>query len=191
MTANDAIKSIKVMLGVAQVGETAETIDVQLAEATLTDGTRLEVDGEFETGKQAFVITSEGERVEAPEGKHETTDGMVFTMDRVGVITAIEKVEDGEAESVNEVESSITLSKDLADTLVSALDSLSSKIEAIEEGLNATNHAFEAFSNEPAAKKITNNLSDMKQAETDLASNRFNSILQFRQETTKHNPYKK
>ena len=191
MTANDAIKSIKVMLGVAQVGETAETIDVQLAEATLTDGTRLEVDGEFETGKQAFVITSEGERVEAPEGKHETTDGMVFTMDRVGVITAIEKVEDGEAESVNEVESSITLSKDLADTLVSALDSLSSKIEAIEEGLNATNHAFEAFSNEPAAKKITNNLSDMKQAETDLVSNRFNSILQFRQETTKHNPYKK
>ena len=74
---------------------------------------------------------------------------------------------------------------------MSALDSLSSKIEAIEEGLNATNHAFEAFSNEPAAKKITNNLSDMKQAETDLASNRFNSILQFRQETTKHNPYKK
>ena len=110
---------------------------------------------------------------------------------RVGVITAIEEVEDGEAESVEEVESSITLSKDLADTLVSALDSLSSKIEAIEEGLNATNQAFEAFSNEPAAKKITNNLSDMKQAEGDLATDRFNKILQFRQERTKHNPYKK
>tara|TARA_R110000772_G_scaffold208583_3_gene319158 strand:+ start:384 stop:959 length:576 start_codon:yes stop_codon:yes gene_type:complete len=191
MTANDAIKSIKVMLGVAQAGETTETIDVQLAEATLTDGTRLEVDGDFEVGAQAFVITSEGERVEAPEGKHETTDGMVFTMDRVGVITAIEEVEDGSAESVEEVSTSVTLSNDMVNTLVSALDSLSSKIEAIEEGLNATNQAFSAFSNEPAAKKITNNLSDIKQTESDLAANRFNKILQFRQETTKHNPYKK
>ena len=191
MTANDAIKSIKVMLGVGHDAETAETVDVQLAEATLMDGTKFEVDGEFKTGAQAFVITSDGERVEAPEGKHETTDGMVFTTDRVGVITAIDEMEDGEAESVSEVESSVTLSTELADSLVSALDSLSSKIEAIEEGLNATNQAFEAFSNEPAAKKITNNLSDLKQTESDLATDRFNKILQFRQETTKINPYKK
>ena len=191
MTANDAIKSIKVMLGVAQAGETAETIDVQLAEATLTDGTRLEVDGDFEVGAQAFVITSEGERVEAPEGKHETTDGMVFTMDRVGVITAIEEVEDGSAESVDEVVTSVTLSNDMVNTLVSALDSLSSKIETIEEGLKATNHAFEAFSNEPAGKKITNNLNEVKQSETDFQNARFDKILQFRKETTKHNPYKK
>tara|TARA_R110000868_G_C10855889_1_gene761121 strand:- start:689 stop:1264 length:576 start_codon:yes stop_codon:yes gene_type:complete len=191
MTANDAIKSIKVMLGVAQAGETAETIDVQLAEATLTDGTRLEVDGDFEVGAQAFVITSEGERVEAPEGKHETTDGMVFTMDRVGVITAIEEVEDGSAESVDEVATSVTLSNDMVNTLVSALDSLSSKIETIEEGLKATNHAFEAFSNEPAGKKITNNLNEVKQSETDFQNARFDKILQFRKETTKINPYKK
>ncbi len=198
MTANDAIKSIKVMLGVGQDAETAETIDVQLAEATLMDGTKFEVDGEFKTGAQAFVITSDGERVEAPEGKHETTDGMVFTTDRVGVITAIDEMEDGEAESVSEVESSVeevaaevTLSTEMTDSLVEALNSISSKIEAIEEGLNATNQAFEAFSNEPAGKKITNNLSEMKKSENDLATDRFNKILQFRQETTKPNPYKK
>ena len=191
MTAKDAIKSIKVMLGVAPAGETAVTIDVQLAEATLMDGTRFEVDGEFEVGAQAFVITSEGERVEAPEGEHETTEGITFTTDRVGVITAIDEVEDGEAESVEEVETSVTLSNDMVDTLISALDSLSNKIDTIENGLTATNEAFSAFSNEPAAKKITNNLDDIKSTQGSLEAQRFDKIVQFRRESARNNPYKK
>ena len=198
MTANEAIKSIKVMLGVGQDAETANALveDVKLAEATLMDGTKVEVDGEFEVGKQAFVVTSEGERVEAPEGKHETTDGIVFTTDRVGVITAIDEVEDGEAESVDEVEAELevedelTLSAEAIDTLVKSLDSIQSGLEALESKINATQEEFHAFRDEPAAAKITNNIDEVKKAQGDLASARFNKIMEFRKETSKFKPLK-
>lgn len=193
MTANEAIKSIKVMLGVGHDAETAEALveDVKLAEATLMDGTKVEVDGEFEVGKQAFVITSEGERVEAPEGKHETTDGIVFTTDRVGVITAIDEVEDGEAESVDEVEAelevedNILLSTETIDTLVESLNSIQSGLEALESKINATQEEFHAFRDEPGAPKITNNLDDVQKTQGSLEAARFNKILEFRKETSK------
>lgn len=193
MTANEAIKSIKVMLGVGHDAETAEALveDVKLAEATLMDGTKVEVDGEFEVGKQAFVITSEGERVEAPEGKHETTDGIVFTTDRVGVITAIDEVEDGEAESVDEVEAeleaedNISLSAEAIDSLVESLNSIQSGLEALESKINATQEEFHAFRDEPGAPKITNNLDDVQKTQGSLEAARFNKILEFRKETSK------
>jgi len=198
MTANEAIKSIKVMLGVGQDAETANALveDVKLAEATLMDGTKVEVDGEFEVGKQAFVVTSEGERVEAPEGKHETTDGIVFTTDRVGVITAIDEVEDGEAESVDEVEAELevedelTLSAEAIDTLVKSLDSIQSGLEALESKINATQEEFHAFRDEPAAAKITNNIDEVKKVQGDLAAARFSKIMEFRKETSKFKPLK-
>lgn len=203
MTANEAIKSIKVMLGVAPEGETVDTLveDVKLAAATLMDGTKFEADGEFEVGKQAFVITSEGERVEAPEGKHETTDGIVFTTDRVGVITAIDEVEDGEAKEVEEVESeveleteeteeTISLSAEAIDSLVESLNSIQSGLENLESRINATQEEFHAFKDEPAAGKITNNLDDVQKVQGDMAKARFDKILQFRQETSKFNPIK-
>lgn len=203
MTANEAIKSIKVMLGVGHDAETADTLveDVKLAGATLLDGTKFEVDGEFEVGKQAFVITSEGERVEAPEGKHETTEGLVFTTDRVGVITAIDEVKDGEAESVDEVESEVELEAEVEETeinlsqetiskLIDALDSIQSGLTAVEERLDATNEEFHAFRNEPAAAKITNNIDEVKKVQGDLAAARFNKIMEFRKETSKFKPLK-
>ncbi len=205
MTANEAIKSIKVMLGVGPDAETAETLveDVKLAGASLLDGTKFEVDGEFEVGKQAFVITSEGERVEAPEGKHETTEGLVFTTDRVGVITAIDEVKDGEAESVDEVESSveletleeteeevISLSAEAIDSLVKSLDSIQSGLETLESKINATQEEFHAFRDEPAAAKITNNIDEVKKAQGDLAAARFSKIMEFRKDTSKFKPLK-
>jgi len=199
MTANEAIKSIKVMLGVGPDTETADTLveDVKLAEATLLDGTKFEVDGEFEVGKQAFVVTSEGERVEAPEGKHETTEGVVFTTDRVGVITAIDEVKDGEAEEVEEVEAeleaetTIALDADTVQALVTALDSIQSGLEAVEAKINATQEEFHAFRNEPGAPKITNNLDSVQKTQNDLEAARFNKILEFRKETSKFNHFKK
>ena len=209
MTANEAIKSIKVMLGVGHDAETAEALveDVKLAGATLMDGTKFEVDGEFEVGKQAFVITSEGERVEAPEGKHETTEGLVFTTDRVGVITAIDEVEDGEAKEVEEVESEVELETEFSGSITElntevklsydnyvhlnkALDSIQSALVQLESRINATQEEFHAFKDEPAAAKITNNLDDVQKVQGDMAKARFDKILQFRQETSKFNPIK-
>ena len=176
MTANEAIKKIKVMLGVEQVVETAET-KIQLAEATLVDGTIVKVDGEFEVGKQLLVVTAEGD-IAAPEGIHETTDGLLVTVDAQGVITNLEETTK-ESEEV-EAKASTELSEDFVNQIVNILDN---KFKEFETKLQTLNHEFIAFRNEPAGKKITNNLNDVQKSEGDLATARYEKLVEFRNQT--------
>lgn len=69
------------------------------AEAKLVDGTIIRTEGdEFKVGDQLFVVSEDGV-VPAPEGMHETTDGMVIVCDAAGIITDVRKMEDGEVEN--------------------------------------------------------------------------------------------
>jgi len=176
MTANEAIKKIKVMLGVEQVVETVET-EIQLAEATLVDGTIVKVEGEFEVGKQLLVVTAEGD-IAAPEGIHETTDGLLVTVDAQGVITNLEETTE-ESEEV-EAKASTELSEDFVNQIVNILDN---KFKEFETKLQTLNHEFTAFRNEPAGKKITNNLNDVQKTEGDLATARYEKLVEFRNQT--------
>ena len=87
MNASDALTKIRVMLGMEPE---VEATSVELAEATLADGTVVKVEGELAEGKALLVVTEEGE-IPAPEGIHETSDGKLITVDAGGVITAIEE----------------------------------------------------------------------------------------------------
>lgn len=176
MTANEAIKKIKVMLGVEQVVETVET-EIQLAEATLVDGTIVKVEGEFEVGKQLLVVTAEGD-IAAPEGIHETTDGLLVTVDAQGVITNLEETTE-ESEEV-EAKASTELSEDFVNQIVNILDN---KFKEFETKLQTLNHEFSAFRNEPAGKKITNNLNEVQKSEGDLATARYEKLVEFRNQT--------
>jgi hypothetical protein len=178
MTANEAIKKIKVMLGVEQVVETVET-EIQLAEATLVDGTIVKVEGEFEVGKQLVVVTAEGD-IAAPEGIHETTDGLLVTVDAQGVITNLEETTE-ESEEV-EAKASTELSEDFVNQIVNILDN---KFKEFETKLQTLNHEFSAFRNEPAGKKITNNLNEVQRTEGDLATARYEKLVEFRTQTKK------
>ena len=178
MTANEAIKKIKVMLGVEQVVETVET-EIQLAEATLVDGTIVKVEGEFEVGKQLLVVTAEGD-IAAPEGIHETTDGLLVTVDAQGVITNLEETTK-ESEEV-EAKASTELYEDFVNQIVNILDN---KFKEFETKLQTLNHEFSAFRNEPAGKKITNNLNEVQRTEGDLATARYEKLVEFRTQTKK------
>jgi len=190
MTAKEAINKISVMLGVAQEGETAETQEVKLEEATLVDGTKVRVDGEFEVGKPLFVITDEGD-VYAPEGKHETESGLVLSVDGNGVITSIEEKEteteaseEEEFEATEEVEEEVvSLSQEVVGQVMDVLTRMEETITNLETRLNATEEEFHAFRNEPAGKKITNNLGDVQKNEGDLATARFEKLVEFRNQT--------
>jgi hypothetical protein len=176
MTAAEAIKTIKVMLGVDQVVETTVT-EVKLAEATLVDGTVVKVEGEFEVGKQLVVVTAEGD-VPAPEGIHETTEGLLVTVDAEGVITNLEeKEEEVEAEATE-----ATLSEDFVKQIVNIIDT---RFNELNNKLQNLNQEFSAFKNEPAGKKITNNLNETNQFQGDIASARFEKIVEFRNQTKK------
>jgi len=169
MTANEAIKKIKVMLGVEQVVETVET--------EIVDGTIVKVEGEFEVGKQLLVVTAEGD-IAAPEGIHETTDGLLVTVDAQGVITNLEETTK-ESEEV-EAKASTELSEDFVNQIVNILDN---KFKEFETKLQTLNHEFTAFRNEPAGKKITNNLNETNQVQGDIASARYEKIVEFRNQT--------
>ena len=96
MTVNDAISKLRVMLGAAteEVKEVnMESYDddkkkkkVEMAEATLVDGTEVYAEGEIQPGAILFVRAGEGadEDPFAPEGKHETTSGLLITVGESG-----------------------------------------------------------------------------------------------------------
>ena len=189
MNANEAINKIKLMLGLNE--ETTPVIpeptieNVEFAEATLVDGTVVRVDGEFEPGKSIFVVTEEGD-VPAPDGAHETTDGLIVTTEG-GVIVSIEEkaaeeapAEEAPAEEVVVEEASAEFSDEFVSSIVDTLKPALEQIDALRNEIASLKSEFNAFSEAPATKKITNNLSDYKANIADKHEARFNALKQIR-----------
>lgn len=189
MNANEAINKIKLMLGLNE--ETTPVIpeptieNVEFAEATLVDGTIVRVDGEFEPGKSIFVVTEEGD-VPAPDGAHETTDGLIVTTEG-GVIVSIEEkaaeeapAEEAPAEEVVVEEASAEFSDEFVSSIVDTLKPALEQIDALRNEIASLKSEFNAFSEAPATKKITNNLSDYKADIADKHEARFNALKQIR-----------
>jgi hypothetical protein len=185
MNANEAINKIKLMLGLNE--ETTPAIpeptveNVELAEATLVDGTVVRVDGEFEVGKALVVVTEEGD-VPAPDGAHETTDGYIVTTEG-GVIVSIEEKAAEEAPAEEEVvveEASAEFSEDFVNSIVDTLKPALEQIDALRNEIASLKSEFNAFSEAPATKKITNNLADYKASAATQHEARFNALKQIR-----------
>ena len=102
MTVNEAITKLRVMLS----GSTEEVIEtpvameeevateeetVKMADATLVDGTAVYTEGEIAIGSILYVSTEEDEDPFAPEGMHETSEGIMITVGANGEITSIEE----------------------------------------------------------------------------------------------------
>lgn len=66
--------------------ETEEEFD----EAELEDGTKVMTDGPgFEVGQKLYVIDAEGQKIQAPEGSHNTQSGIELVVDAEGVLTGV------------------------------------------------------------------------------------------------------
>ena len=64
MNAKETLKEIRTMLGFSD-----EEVKVEMATATLTDGTVIEYEGELAVGTAIFVQTAEG-NIPAPDATH-------------------------------------------------------------------------------------------------------------------------
>ena len=187
MTAQEALGKIRVMLGLNEVEldetkvvkdadvETTETTDIELASATLVDGTIVKTEGEFEVGKQLVVETEEGD-IPAPLGSHETTDGQVISVDAEGVIVSIEEV------VVEEEEKEQEFSNDFVSELINTLKPSLDKIEELSNDIKTLKGEFMAFKDEPGSAKIYNNLDDYKQRENDLINGRISKLIELRKQ---------
>ena len=183
MTAQEALGKIRVMLGLNEVEvsetntttdasvETTETTNIELASATLLDGTIVKTEGDFEVGKQLMVETAEGE-IPAPEGSHETTDGLIVSVDANGVITSIDEVVVEEQEQ--------NFSDDFIGELVNVLKPSLDKIKELSNDIKTLKGEFMQFKDEPGSVKVYNNLNDYTKRENDLMSGRMAKLVELR-----------
>ena len=187
MNAKEALKEIRVMLGMEPK---AEATSIELAEATLVDGTVVKVEGELEEGKSLVVVTEEGD-VPAPEGVHETSEGKLITVDAAGVIISVEdkpeevveqEMEADEAVAEAPAKEAIDNNEMLAE-IAGLIAPLKERIDAIEAQFSSLNNDFHQFRDQPAAERITNNLQlstqDIK-SHSNRQDERYQTLLQIR-----------
>ena len=191
MTVNDAISKLRVMLGAA-TEEVKEVVETKMAEAKLVDGTEVYTEGELQAGAILFVRAGEGASEDpfAPEGKHETTDGLLITVGESGEITNVE--EKGSEESVSEAEESfeeeeevIVKEKDfdldgMLEGIATMLEPYRDEIKELKEELSVLTSRFNEVADEPAAKKVANTFSQEAQNRATTAEARFERLVALR-----------
>lgn len=201
MTVNEAIGKLRVMLGaptetVVKMEEEVieEKTTVKMAEATLVDGTEVYTEGELQPGAILFVRAGEGASEDpfAPEGIHETTNGLLITVGESGEITNVE--EKGSEETVSEAEETFEEDDDkekefdaeeLLTKLMDALKPYTEEVKEMKEKLTILSERFEAVADEPAAKKVSNTFSKVADESKSIADARFERLVELRKASRK------
>ena len=199
MTVNDAISKLRVMLGAAteEVKEVAleeevkEEVEVKMAEATLVDGTEVYTEGELQPGAILFVRAGEGadEDPFAPEGQHETTDGLLITVGESGEIMSVEE-KGGSEETPEEAQETFEEHDDekkeefdmdgLLEGIAGMLKPYTEEIKELKEELSVLTSRFNEVADEPAAKKVSNTFSKVADETKSIAEARFERLVAIR-----------
>jgi len=119
-----------------------------MTKAKLADGTEIESDasGDFKVGDKLYVITKEGEKVDAPAGEHTTESGITLTVDGEGKITGV-KYPDEEGEgSLEAKEDEMKKLKDTMEKMISMMADFSKDFESYKKD-------YEEFKSSPAFEK--------------------------------------
>lgn len=106
----------------------AEEQKVEMATATLVDGTIVEWEGELAVGTPLFVQTGEG-LIPAPDATHEVEGGMLVTTEG-GIVTEIVETE---AEVEVTIEANEFASLESFNSLLDKFNEVVSRLEAIEK----------------------------------------------------------
>ena len=134
MNAKDTLKEIRTMLGFSD-----EEIKVDMATATLTDGTVITYEGELGVGTLILVKTAEGD-IPAPDATHEVEGGLlVTTVD--GKVTEIVKPEI-EIEIEAEEFATVSAFNDVVSKLEGAIAELTAKVESLTASNNTHKEAM-------------------------------------------------
>lgn len=170
MTVNDLVKKLRVMLA-ADKDVVTET---KMAEAELVDGTVVYTEGELAVGATLLIKVEEGEESPfAPEGIHETTDGMLVGVGPNGEIMEISEIE-AEAkpeEIIEEVMEEVEVEVEVPEEAIPATEELltgiaeiiapfTEEIAALTEEVTELKAKFSKLADEPAAKPIRNEFSE-------------------------------
>lgn len=189
MTVNNALNRLRVMLG----AETEEVVvtETKMAEATLVDGTNVYTEGELEAGAILYIAVEEGEAPFAPEGIHETTEGLLVTVGENGEITAIEEkapeveASEDKKEEVEMEEEEVEVKEEfdvegLLEGIADMLTPYTEEIKELKEELVTLTERFNSVADEPAAKKVRNTFSEEAKNRATTAEARLERLVSLR-----------
>jgi len=202
MTVQDAITKLRVMLGaevpVQEVemeeteSATEEATEAKMAAATLVDGTEVYTDGEIVAGAILYISTEEDEDPFAPEGIHETTEGLLVTVGENGEIASIEEKamdapvaeeatsEEVTEEAMEEVEEEIKEEMSSEELLGAIAELINDYKKEVKEEMSSLTERFNALADEPATKPVRNNFKEEVATKTTKANARIESIIAIR-----------
>ena len=190
MTVNDMVKKLRVMLA----ADTEVVTEAKFAEAELVDGTVVYTDGELEVGAALLIRTPEGEESPyAPEGIHETTDGLLIGVGPNGEIMDItEAGEDTVTEEVVEEEldevvveapvseEAMPATAELLTGIAEMIAPFTEEIAALTEEVTALKARFQTIADEPAATPIRNTFSENKAKKDEALAQRMDALRAIR-----------
>ena len=122
-------------------------------ETKLTDGTEVRVivsGDQLDIGDKVEVKDSEGNFVNAPEGRHQTIEGLIIYVDADGLINEIETTETEKETEEDEEEDREELK-----SLFEAVSTLKSLIDELRKQNKELNEKFNKFSKEPSVESVT------------------------------------
>ena len=190
MTVNDMVKKLRVMLA----ADKEVVTETKFAEATLVDGTVVYTDGELEVGASLLIRTEEGEESPyAPEGIHETTDGLLIGVGPNGEIMEISEVE-AEAkpeEIIEEVMEEVVVEAPVSEEAIPATEELlagiaemiapfTEEIAALTTEVTELKAKFAVIADEPAAKPIRNTFAENKKIADEALNKRMDFLRSVR-----------
>ena len=190
MTVNDMVKKLRVMLA----ADTEVVTEAKFAEAELVDGTVVYTDGELEVGAALLIRTPEGEESPyAPEGIHETTEGLLIGVGPNGEIMDItEAGEDTVTEEVVEEEldevvveapvseEAMPATAELLTGIAEMIAPFTEEIAALTEEVTALKARFNKIADEPAATPIRNTFSENKIKKDEALAQRMDALRAIR-----------
>ena len=171
MKATETLSKVKELLGLSE--------DVQLAQATLENGTIIEAE-EMSAGKEVFIVT-EDERVPLPVGEYALEDGQMLKVEEEGIIASIgaaeepaeEEVEAEEVEAAEEEEMSYATKQELAEVkemieeikaMIKDKEEMSEVVEDAKEELQEQEVKEELSAQKPVEKVKHNPEAETKKA---------------------------
>ena len=157
MNATEILSKAKELLSVEVK---AEEVSVELAQATLENGTIIEAE-EMAAGKEVFIVT-EDEKVALPVGEYKLQDGdgQILVVEEEGIIASIGEAQEEEVEA-EEVETELEEEKEEMEYATKA--ELSEIREMVEEIKSMLEPKEEMSAEEKAEEAVENIVEEVKE----------------------------
>jgi hypothetical protein len=159
MNSKEVLKEIRTILGFSEEPKK----ELEMAEATLVDGTLISYDGELAVGTEIFVQTGEG-LIPAPDAVHEVEGGLLVTTEN-GIVTEIVEpvaevaLEEVAVEVPEEVSAVVTgeVLEAIAEAISPVLEEiamLKEEMKRMKKGFSMTVNLVEKVANLPSEEPI-------------------------------------